>query len=370
MIGGEVQQGAGTQPNGDAAVDRRPWAAYVVGHHPYALQALLENWWEFHRGSPLDPSEVEGPDVFHLRDELEKALRILLLDRKLDGAVFVDYRRALDRFVSACRDVAAPTNGNDRIDWSSEQPPGGKSWEDLIDLSAYLVVVDSERLQRWRELGEAVGKATHYLNAGFVGAPSAKPILELVADLGKDEEHAFLKELRDVGERQAIYERVESGLIFDPEKLDVQVRYGLLKQKPPPPLLVLSRDEFVFYGKSFPLDVELDQGTKDGVAILWALAERAGKYTDRGKLIDECKMKSDRRHLPSKITRFRKKYLRPAIKEYFARIGSDPPGDLNDCHISSETLRGLKQQNPYRLSLKADQIRIIGPRPAWMKPKE
>ena len=298
MIGGEMQQGAGTQPDRDAAVDRRPWAAYVVGHHPYALQALLENWWEFHQGSPLDPGEGEGPDLFDLRDELEKALRILLLDRKLDGAVYVDYRRALDRFVSACRDVAAPTTGNDRIDWSSEQPPGGKSWEDLIDLSAYLVVVDSERLQRWRELGEVVGKATHHLNAGFVGGVSAKPILELFADLGKGEEHAFLKKLSD--ERKAIY-RSETGHMFDPEQLDVQVRYGLLKQKPPPPLLVLSRDKFVFYGKSFPLDVELDQGTKDGVAILWALAERPGKYMDRDKLIEECKLNSDKYHLVEKI---------------------------------------------------------------------
>jgi hypothetical protein len=366
VIGGEMQ-GAGTQPERDAAVDRRPWAAYVVAHHPYALQALVKNWWEFHQGSPLDPSEVEGPDLFDLRDELEKALRILLLDRKLDGAVYVDYRRALDRFVSACRDVAAPTNGNDRIDWSSQQPPGGKYWEDLIDLSAYLV--NSERLQRWRELGEVVGKAAHYRNAGFVGAPSAKLILELVDDLGKSEEHAFLKKLSDNSERRAIYE-TELGLSFDPELLDVQVRYGLLEQELPPPLLVLSRDEFVFYGKSFPLDGKLHGITKDGVAIIWALAEGPGKYMDRGKLIEECKLKSDRYHLHEKISRFRTKYLRPAIVEYFARIGCDPPGVLNDCHISSETMKRRSQPNPYRLRLNAGQIRIIGPRPDWMKPKE
>jgi hypothetical protein len=139
-----MQLGAGTEPGRDAAVDLTPWAAFVVGHHPYAIQALLENWWEFHRGGPLDPSDVEGPDLFDLIDELKRALHILLLDGKL-GLVYVEYLRALDRFVSACRDVAAPTNGNDRIVWSSEQPPGGKSWEELIDLSAHLVV-DSENM--------------------------------------------------------------------------------------------------------------------------------------------------------------------------------------------------------------------------------
>jgi hypothetical protein len=367
MIGGEMQQGAGTQPVRDAAVDRRPWAAYVLGHRPYALQAVLENWWEFHQGSPLDPSEVEGPDLFDLRDELEKALRILLLDRKLDGAVYVDYRRALDRFVSACRDVAAPTNGNDRIDWSSEQPPGGKSWEDLIDLSAYLVV-DSDTLQGWRELGEVVGKSAHYLNQGFVGAPSAKLILELVDDLGKGDEHAFLKKLKDGDEPRAIYE-TEAGLRFDPEQLDVQVRYGLLEQELPSPLLVLSQDEFVFYGKSVRLD-DLDQAGKDGVAIIRVLAERAGKFTKRDDIIKECKIQTDKRNLKVKISRFRTKYLKPAIEAYFARSGGDPTSILKDCHIQSDTKRGGSQLNAYRLRLKADRIRIIGPRPDWMKPNE
>jgi hypothetical protein len=365
MIGGEMEQVAGTQPERNAAVDREPWAAYVVGHHPYAIQALLENWWEFHQGSPLDPSEVEGPDLFDLIDELEKALRILLLDRKL-GLVYVEYRKALDKFVSACRAVAALTNGNDRIDWSSEQPPGGKSWADLIDLSAYLV--DSEKLQRWRQLGEVVGKAAHYRNAGFVGAPSAKLILELINDLGKSDEHAFLKKLKDDGERRAIYE-TESGLRFDPEQLDVQVRYGLLKQELPEPLLVLSRDEFVFYGKSVRLD-ELDQAGRDGVAIVRVLAEQAGKFTNRDDIIKECKLQTDKRHLQEKISRFRAKHLKPAIKAYFARSGGDPTSILKDCHIQSDKKRGGSQRNAYRLSLKADRIRIIGPRPDWMKPKE
>jgi hypothetical protein len=91
---------------------------------------------------------------------------------------------------------------------------------------------------------------------------------------------------------------------------------------------------------------------------------------DRGKLIEECKLKSDRYHLQEKISRFRAKHLKPAIAEYFARIGCDPPSDLNDCHIESGTMRGGKQPNPYRLKLDADRIRIIGPRPDWMKPKE
>jgi hypothetical protein len=367
MIGGETQQGAGTQPDQDAAVDRRPWAAYIIGHHPYALGALLENWWEFHQGSPLDPNEVEGPDLFDLIDELEKALRVLLLDGKLHGAVYVDYRRALDRFVSACRDVAAPTNGNDRIDWSSQQPPGGKYWEDLIDLSAHLVV-DSERLQRWRELGEVVGKAAHYLNAGFVGAPSAERILELLDDLDKGDEHAFLKKLRDGDEPQAIYE-TDSGLRFDPELLDVQVRYGLLEQELPQPLLVLSRDEFVFYGKSVPLD-DLDQAGKDGVAIIRVLAEQAGKLTKRDDIIKECKLQTDKWHLQEKISRFRAKYLKPVIEAYFAASGGDPTSILKDCHIQSDKKRGSSEPNGYRLRLNPDRIRIIGSRPDWMKPKE
>jgi hypothetical protein len=245
MVGGEMQQEAGTQPNWDAAVDRRPWAAYVVGHHPYALKAVLANWWEFEQKTLLDPSQVEDPDFYDVSEELEAALRILLLDGKLDGAVYADYRRALDKFVAVCRTVAAPTNGN-RIDWSSEQPTGGKPWEVLIRLSAYLVVDQSETLRRWRELGEVVGKAAYYRNAGFVEAPSAKLILGIIDDLGKRDEHAFLKKLRDDGDGRAIYE-TESGLRLDPELLDVQVRNGFLEQELPQPLLVLSRDEFVFY---------------------------------------------------------------------------------------------------------------------------
>jgi hypothetical protein len=55
---------------------------------------------------------------------------------------------------------------------------------------------------------------------------------------------------------------------------------------------VLSRDEFVFYGRSFRLD-DLDQVGKDGVAILRVLAERAGKFTARGDIIKECVSPSD-----------------------------------------------------------------------------
>jgi hypothetical protein len=90
---------------------------------------------------------------------------------------------------------------------------------------------------------------------------------------------------------------------------------------------------------------------------------------DRSKLIKECKLQSDRYHLQEKISRFRAKHLKPAIAEYFARIGCAPPGDLNDCHIEPEKMKGRKQPNPYRLRLNADQICIIGPRPDWMKPK-
>ena len=41
MIGSEMQQGAGIQPDPDAAVDLRPWAAYAVGCNPHALKAVL-----------------------------------------------------------------------------------------------------------------------------------------------------------------------------------------------------------------------------------------------------------------------------------------------------------------------------------------
>jgi hypothetical protein len=366
MIGSEMQQGAGIQPDPDAAVDLRPWAAYAVGCNPHALKAVLANWWEFEQGRLLDPSEVEDPDFFEVREELEEALRILLLDGKLNGAVYADYRRALDRFVSVCRAVVAPTKPNDRNGWSSEPPTGGKPWEDLIDLSAYLVV-GSEKLQRLRELGESVGKAAHDFNAGFVGDPSAKLILELIDDLGKGDEHAFLKKLTDGGERQAIYES-ESGLRFDPELLDVQIRYGLLEQELPQPLLVLSRNEFVFYGKSFPLDGKPDAITKDGVAIIWALAEQPGKYMNRGKLMEECKLNSDRYYLQQKISRFRAKHLKPAIGAYFAPSGGEPTSIPKYCHIESGP--GQNGLCSYRLKMDADRIRINGPRPDWMKFKE
>src|SRR5689334_15891048 len=81
----------------------RPWAAYVVGHHPYSIRGSQEILWQ----GFLDEFEPEDQQrrydsIIAEFEELDRALEILADTDQVKPSELVRYQRASGRFEERC----------------------------------------------------------------------------------------------------------------------------------------------------------------------------------------------------------------------------------------------------------------------------
>ena len=133
----------------------------------------------------------------------------------------------------------------------------------------------------------------------------------------------------------------------------------------PEPLLVLDREKITFYGETRPL-ADFRQGE---VACLWVLAEKSGCSVSRAAIIEEGNVDTEKHNLQYFMNRVRKNILRPLAEAYSRRHSCARPRGFDVGFIRGEHRRGGSYAGPYKLILDPGRVRVIPPRPDWMKPE-
>src|SRR4051794_35651648 len=144
----------------DAGSDLGPWAAYVVGRHPYALAGWhTESWAMRESGSILDRGHLYGaPQEL---EELDEALTILACQGRVDSAVLDSYRRSLGRFVATSKEIYEnsenPLYGSEEIDWEAEAAPSNPDLL-IMMMDQSKLITGPEELRLWERCGAIIGE--------------------------------------------------------------------------------------------------------------------------------------------------------------------------------------------------------------------
>jgi hypothetical protein len=352
-------------------LDLKPWAAYVVGHHPYRCRIEQERNWQkvVWHGETLDCRD--WCDLETGVEQIDEALRVLAKGGQVDAAVLVELHRAKDAFVCICKDQQLSTPAHD-LDASA--PFGATEWFRMLDFSEHLLTSRDE-LQMWRQFGTEVGRAQFQLwEASPVGGDYRQlqerdiRLAEIAGRLTSEGRNAFLlrqasAEDNDGRPTQPVptgrwTEMARSHLEL--ARLDLQVRAILQQEAAPEPLLVLDAETLTFYGETKPFS----ECMPAEVACLWLLAENASKYVERSELTRVAGLASEL-HLKSHISRLRNKILKPLAEAGCGRSGAQLPPAYKEGFIKFS--RGGEYDNgPYRLEIDPALVNIKAPRPSHM----
>jgi hypothetical protein len=362
-------------------LDLKPWAAFVIGHHPYTLRLRQEWLWEsLYWESPWEIPQLGAPqwdprltDIEELRDALE----LLALHEDVRAAALVELHRASDAFTS----IYLPLGEHREPSPDDEEKPDptapglGRApaypeWCRMIAFAAR-VVGPSNVLQRWRELGARVGCGLYKLR-GSATLPSASPRPgELASIAGKFEcegnpplgELVMLLSEIDrwaAAEDGSICWASEDECYLWLSQLDLELQ-AALRQDPPEPVLILDSHHITFLG--IRRELADYRHLKSEIACLWVLALRAGAWVTRTDLITRAGIQTDEINLKFVMSHLRTKVLKPLAEEHYQDTNCDPPPELERVFILGE--RGGLHGGPYRLDLDPALVRVSAPRPSW-----
>jgi hypothetical protein len=358
------------------AVDLRPWAAYVIGNHPQSLRLRQEIRWTITGWPPAAVGPEYSARFWVEVDELRRALRTLALADRVRPGVLVELHRAIDDFASVFREMvealeqAAP---------EQPSPPGLEDWREVESLAGS-VLVTSPELQLWARLGLILGRFRLQLRLqpeidrdGMARAVQDLP--DLVTELCRTRECRCLQDVARIAEEVRRPER--SGRLISGydrirrwylefSRLDLQVQSALKEQQAPEPLLVIDRDRLMLLGET----QDLAGRSEDQIAVLWLLAEHAERPVARQTILEEGNIVLGKASsLKSIVSRLRTDLLRPLITRSRSRKGGDPlPGERKAFILGRDKRRASHQWGCYMLTLDAARVRVVGPRPPWMKP--
>jgi hypothetical protein len=310
------------------AIDSRPWAAYVVGHHPQSLRLRQEIRWTI-TGWPATAVGPEYSARYWVEvDELRRALRTLALADQVRPGVLVELHRAIDHFASVFREMvealkqAAP---------EQPSPPGLEDWREMESLAGSVLVASPE-LQLWVRLGFILGRCRLQLRSrpevdrdGM--ARVVKDLPDLATELCRTRKFRFLQDVARIaekvrgpeksGRRIPDHDRV-SKWYLEFSRLDLQVQSALKEQQVPEPLLEIDRDRLMLLGETR----DLAGRSEDQIAVLWVLAENAERPVARRTILEEGKIVVGKASsLKSIVSRLRKDLLRPLIERSRSRKG-------------------------------------------------
>ena len=143
-------------------IDRKPWAAYTLGHHPYALGIWHEHRWFEIASDSYDAQGASGGSPTTELRELREALHILASLPQVRGDVLEKLLKTMTRLEGTFGELAeSPEMADPETSWA----PGHFEWQYVVEVSARCDW-PSEELRLWRELGEAVGRSQYLLVVG------------------------------------------------------------------------------------------------------------------------------------------------------------------------------------------------------------
>jgi hypothetical protein len=377
-------------------LDVRPWAAYIVGHHPYSLRRRYADL----RESKLlvKPSaRLERKGIAVEIQELNAALRELALDGQTDPQASLEFHRAKDEYVAFCQQVTKPT----QMRYDASESPGDSEWRYMVAFSKK-VVATTEELQLWRELGTAMGKCIFYLSArpeeseGEFVPSTVEDLLEPAMRLSRNARNLFLREViiaaEEVAEsmkpksRQTPLSKISDRVLaelddnFQPTivkdylsklidnhqymmLIDARLRAVLRQYKMAAPILILDKDSIVLFKIRKKLH-ELRDCEKE-LRCLWVLASHPNKLVERKLLRREAGISTPSVHLAPIISRLRSKVLRPLAKQYALYTGCRLPKGYSEGFFEGK--RAIGNNGPYRLLFDDTEVLVKLPKPDWMR---
>jgi hypothetical protein len=359
------------------AVDLRPLAAYIAGHHPQALRLRQEIRWTITGWPPTAVGPEYSARFWVEVDELRRALRTLALADRVRPGVLVELHRAIDHFASVFREMVEAL---EQVAPEQPSPPGLEDWREVESLAGSVLVASPE-LQLWARLGLILGRCRLQLRSqpeidrdGMARAVQDLP--DLVTKLCHTRKYSFLKDVARIaeevrrpgrrGRRLSGHDRI-SRWYLEFSRLGLQVQSALKGQQAPEPLLVIDQDRLLLLGET----QDLAGHSEDQIAVLWLLAENAERPVARQTILHEGNIVVDRKasSLRSIVSRLRKDLLRPLIARSRSRKGGDPlPGERMAFILGRDKRRASHQWGAYTLTLDAARVQVVGPRPPWMRP--
>jgi hypothetical protein len=284
----------------------------------------------------------------------------------------VELHRALDKFEAICRDLPDWPEPLDADDWLG---PGYRVWRDMVKFSGR-VVGPSEDLGLWAQVGAAVGNSQYSLAADPAADADYVPdavdaIPKLMRRLAASGQAVLLKEvtaaagaLKVPTKRKSIkgyLDRAEQRFL-EVSHLDDRLRAALQNRPPTEPWLLVSRDSITLFGEQ----CSVAECGKAELAALWVLAENAGTAVPRKTIIREGKIQTNDFGLKFTVSRLRK-VLRGLVQKSCRRRGCDDLPGSKDGFIPRGKKGTTYDTGPYTLALPPGRVKIVGPRPDWMR---
>jgi hypothetical protein len=363
------------------SVDMKPWAAFVIGHHPYTLRLRQEYLWEnLYWELPWEIPQLGAPQFDPSLTEIEEfrdALDLLAFHEDVRAAALVELHRATDAFTSIYLPLGeqlepSPPDEEEKPDPTAPglgRAPAYPAWCRMTAFAAK-VVGPSNVLQRWRELGASVGRGLYKLRGSATLPPASPRPGELASIAGKleyegspplDELVMLLSEIDRwaVAEDGSICWASEEECYQWLSQLDMELQ-AALRLDPPEPVLILDSHHITFLG--IRRELADYRHLKNEIACLWVLALWPGRRIMRKDLILEAGIKVDELDLKFVISRLRSKVLRPLAKEHSQQFNCAPPPEFEHGFILGKRER---YGGPYCLDLDPALVRVSTTRPSW-----
>jgi hypothetical protein len=304
------------------SVDPRPWAAYIIGHHPRVLKSQQEDFWERFTLRIAPEDQTLPIAVRRTVLELNEALHVLAQADCVRSAVLVETHRVLDQMAGSFIEAVA-----EPFPWKLTRlplwHPSGLN-ERLIQ-SCGRLLQDESHLATWWELGDNLGAACNELRSALSG-PSGleKPFpsawterMTTLATLGERLDANGSMSLLNLIETHAHASANLSAIYRVMCRMDLEVQSRLMHVDPPEYQMVVGQVELSVLGHSQPLDTL----TPREAACLAVLAESPGIRIARKTIIERSRQRIAPAELLRVMTGLRATLIRLAKA---SSAGADP----------------------------------------------
>jgi len=366
--------------------DLGPWAAYVLGHHPYSLWNQHMNDWRMIRDEGEGEDEGETPSrershgIPQLLSEVDEALDILTRTARIDAVVLKNLVSDRAKFLAINQDINDTLEFDcdviSSINWNSEIEPGVGDLAGLMESSKQLVI-EPQDLQLWLGCGAALGEYQFELYTHNIFYQRCHNSLrECIEQLRQRGDYPWLEEMSHRVEQLSPTAPWRETSSFDSNnaqrqdlaKLDADLRQALRKQARPALLLDLSPERLIFFGAQYYIG-NLPAGTKSSdyagrippseAAFLWVLARRPAQEVARRTIRDEGNLEREQGALQFYVHKLRE-ILTPALRAHCSRRRRPFSRDFKQCFIYGKRGQG---GGPYVLHLPPERVNVSLIRP-------